>query len=125
VTTSIPIAFWLDADTGKMKWYFQFVPHDTHDWDANETPVLVDASFRGRPRKLLLQANRNGYFYVLDRETGEFLSGKPFVQQLNWAKGLDDKGRPEVIAKPILPPRHARLPFGTWSHELVVSFSQS
>ena len=89
----------LDADTGKMKWYFQFVPHDTHDWDANETPVLMDATFRGRPRKLLVQANRNGFYYVLDRETGEFLLGKPFVTELNWAKGLDDKGRPILAAK--------------------------
>ncbi len=87
----------LDADTGKMKWYFQFVPHDTHDWDANETPILADATFRGRVRKLLLQANRNGFYYVLDRETGEFLAGRPFVKELNWAKGLDDKGRPMVI----------------------------
>lgn len=87
----------LDADTGKMKWHFQFVPHDTHDWDANETPVLADVRFRGRPRKLLLQANRNGFYYVLDRETGEFLAGKPFVKELNWAKGLDDKGRPMTL----------------------------
>jgi alcohol dehydrogenase (cytochrome c) len=87
----------LDADTGKMKWYFQFVPHDTHDWDANETPVLVDARFQGKPRKLLLQANRDGFYYVLDRETGEFLLGKPFVKELNWAKGLDAKGRPVVL----------------------------
>jgi len=86
----------LDADTGKMKWYFQFVPHDTHDWDANETPILTDADFRGRRRKLLLQANRNGFYYVLDRETGEFLHGVPFVKELNWASGLDDKGRPMV-----------------------------
>ena len=79
-----------------MKWYFQFVPHDTHDWDANETPILVDREFQGRPRKLLLQANRNGFYYVLDRTTGEFLHGVPFVKELNWAKGLDAKGRPVV-----------------------------
>jgi len=87
----------LDADTGKMKWHFQFVPHDTHDWDANETPVLADINFRGRARKLLLQANRDGFYYVLDRETGEFLAGKAFVKELNWAKGLDDNGRPMVV----------------------------
>lgn len=86
----------LDADTGKMKWYFQFVPHDTHDWDANETPILIDRDFDGRPRKLLLQANRNGFYYVLDRTNGEFLRGVPFVKELNWAKGLDGKGRPVV-----------------------------
>ena len=84
----------LDADTGKMKWYFQFTPHDVHDWDAVEIPVLVDAAFKGRPRKLLVQANRNGFYYVLDRVTGEFLHGTPFIKELNWAKGLDEKGRP-------------------------------
>lgn len=84
----------IDADTGKMRWYFQFIPHDTHDWDANEQPVLVDMEFGGRPRKLLLQANRNGFYYVLDRVTGEFLHARPFVKKLNWAKGIDPKGRP-------------------------------
>jgi alcohol dehydrogenase (cytochrome c) len=86
----------LDADTGKMKWYFQFVPHDTHDWDANEAPVLLDTTFRGTPRKLLVQANRNGFYYILDRTTGEFLLAEPFVKELNWAKGIDAKGRPIV-----------------------------
>ncbi|PYV07926.1 MAG: hypothetical protein DMG07_27200 [Acidobacteria bacterium] len=86
----------LDPNTGRLKWYFQFTPHDTHDWDANETPVLIDAEFRGRARKLMIQANRNGFYYVLDRLTGEFLTGKPFVKQ-TWAKGLDAKGRPIVI----------------------------
>jgi alcohol dehydrogenase (cytochrome c) len=78
----------LEADTGKRRWHFQFTPHDVNDWDANHVPVLVDT-----PRKLLLQANRNGFYYVLDRETGEFLSGTPFAKQ-TWAKGLDAKGRP-------------------------------
>jgi PQQ-dependent dehydrogenase (methanol/ethanol family) len=86
----------LDPATGKLKWYFQFTPHDVHDWDATETPVLMDAQFGGRPRKLLIQANRNAFFYVLDRETGEFLLGKPFARQ-TWAKGLDAKGRPIVL----------------------------
>jgi alcohol dehydrogenase (cytochrome c) len=83
----------LDADSGKLKWHFQFSPHDTHDWDANETPMLLDLKWGGRDRKLLVQANRNAFFYVLDRQTGEFLLGKPFARQ-TWAKGLDDKGRP-------------------------------
>ncbi|HUI78028.1 MAG TPA: PQQ-dependent dehydrogenase, methanol/ethanol family [Bryobacteraceae bacterium] len=83
----------LDADTGKLKWYFQFTPHDVLDMDADQVPVLLDAEFRGRPRKLVLFANRNGFYYVLDRLTGEFLVGKQFARQ-NWAKGLDDKGRP-------------------------------
>jgi len=87
----------LDAQTGKLRWYFQFTPHDLHDWDAAQTPMLVDAEFRGRPRKLLVQANRNGFFYVLDRATGEFLLGEPFVHKLTWASGLDAKGRPTVL----------------------------
>ena len=86
----------LDPNTGKLKWYFQFTPHDVHDWDATETPTLADVTVRGKQRKALIQANRNGFFYVLDRTSGEFLLGKAFVKQ-TWAKGLDDKGRPIVI----------------------------
>ena len=84
----------LDPDTGKLKWYFQFTPHDLFDYDAVETPVLIDINFRGAPRKLLVEANRNGYIYVLDRTNGEFLSATPFVEKLNWAKGIDGHGRP-------------------------------
>ena len=84
----------LDPDTGKLKWYFQFTPHDLFDYDATETPVLLDLVYKGAPRKLLVQANRNGYIYVLDRTNGEFLSAVPFVEKLNWAKGIDGKGRP-------------------------------
>jgi len=87
----------LDADTGKLKWHFQFTPHDVHDWDSTQVPVLVDGEFRGRARKLLLWPNRNGFFYVLDRQTGEFLLAKAFVKQ-TWTKGFDDKGRPELVA---------------------------
>lgn len=83
----------LDADTGKLKWHFQFTPHDVHDWDAAQTPVLVDADFRGRRRRLMFWANRNAFYYVLDRETGEFLLGKPFIKQ-TWAEGLNARGRP-------------------------------
>jgi alcohol dehydrogenase (cytochrome c) len=83
----------LDPDTGKLKWHFQFTPHDTHDWDAAETPMLLDLNWKGRDRKLVVQANRNAFFYVLDRETGEFLMGKPFARQ-DWATELDAKGRP-------------------------------
>ena len=92
----------LDAKTGKLKWHFQFTPHDLWDWDATEPLVLVDANFKGRPRKLLLQANRNGYFYVLDRTTGEYLLGAPFVKRLTWSTGLTAQGRPQVnpAAKP-------------------------
>jgi alcohol dehydrogenase (cytochrome c) len=84
----------LDPDTGKLKWHFQFTPHDLYDYDATETPVLIDAEYRGRPRKLLVEANRNGFFYVLDRVDGKFLSAVRFVEKLNWAKGIDDNGRP-------------------------------
>ena len=87
----------LDADTGKMKWYFQFTPHDVWDWDANETLVLADANWKGKPRKLMFQANRNGYYYVLDRATGEFLHARQFVDRLDWAKGIDSKGRPILV----------------------------
>jgi alcohol dehydrogenase (cytochrome c) len=87
----------LHADTGKLVWYFQNTPHDVHDWDSTETPVLVDAMFKGQPRKLLLQANRNGFYYVLDRTNGEFLLGTPFVSKVDWASGLDAKGRPIVV----------------------------
>ena len=86
----------LNLATGKLKWYFQFTPHDTHDWDATETNVLVNANFQGKMRHLILHADRNAFFYVLDRDTGEFLMGKPFAKQ-NWAKGLDDRGRPVLI----------------------------
>ena len=85
----------LNPDDGTIKWHFQFTPHDTHDWDANESLVLFDADVRGRPRKLLAQANRNGFYYVLDRATGEFVAGKDFVKQ-TWADGLDPKGRPRA-----------------------------
>ena len=84
----------LDADSGKLRWYFQFTPHDVLDMDANQVPVLLDANFRGRPRKLVLFANRNGFYYVLDRLTGEFLVGKQFAKQ-NWTSGLDQNGRPK------------------------------
>lgn len=83
----------VDADTGEIKWYFQFNQHDNHNWDAVQTPVLIDSSVNGKPRRLLVQANRNGFYYVLDRETGEFIAGLPFVKQ-TWAKGLDQLGRP-------------------------------
>jgi alcohol dehydrogenase (cytochrome c) len=84
----------LDPDTGKLRWYFQFTPHDVADYDATETPVLVDMNWKGAPRKLLFQANRNGFVYILDRTNGAFLSAKQFSLQQNWAKGIDEHGRP-------------------------------
>jgi alcohol dehydrogenase (cytochrome c) len=88
----------LDADTGKLKWYYQFTPHDEFDYDSVQVPVLADISWRdaggqARPRKVMMWANRNGFFYVLDRTTGQFLLGKPFTK-VTWATGFDEKGRP-------------------------------
>lgn len=84
----------IDATTGKLKWYFQFTPHDVYDYDANETPVLVDEQENGAVRRLLLQANRNGFFYILDRTNGKFLRATPFAEKLTWATGIDASGRP-------------------------------
>ncbi len=83
----------LDPDTGKLKWYYQFSPHDEFDFDAVQVPVLVDMQWKGAPRKVMLWANRNGLWYVIDRTTGQFLFGKPFVD-VNWMNGFDEKGRP-------------------------------
>ena len=87
----------LNPDTGKLAWYFQPSPHDVHDWDAVQTPVLFDAEFKGKPRKLLAQASRNGFFFLLDRTNGQHLVTAPFIEQ-TWASGIDSRGRP--IAKP-------------------------
>jgi len=92
----------LDGATGKLKWHFQFTPHDTHDWDSNHVPVLFDAVFQGKPRKLVAVANRNGFFYLLDRENGALLLAKPYGRQ-TWAKGLDDRGRP--VMQPVTEPQ--------------------
>ena len=83
----------LDGDTGEMSWYFQFTPHDVHDWDAIQIPVLADLEIDGQLRRAMLWANRNSFYYTLDRETGEFLVGKAFARQ-TWAEGLDEDGRP-------------------------------
>jgi alcohol dehydrogenase (cytochrome c) len=89
----------LDADTGALKWHFQFTPNDTYDYDSVQIAVLADIQFRGTPTKAMMWANRNGFFYVLNRETGAFLSGAPFVK-VNWASGLDAKGRPIPTPQP-------------------------
>ncbi len=86
----------LDADTGKLKWYYQFSPHNEFDWDATQVPVLADIQYQGSPRKVMLWANRNGMFYVLDRTDGKFLLGKPFTK-VNWADGFDQEGRPIIV----------------------------
>ena len=87
----------LNPRTGALKWHYQFTPHDLWDWDAQEPLVLVDANFGGRPRKLLLQANRNGFFYVLDRTDGTLLVARPFVDKLTWASGIGADGRPIIL----------------------------
>lgn len=86
----------LESKTGKLKWYYQFTPHDVHDWDAQEPPVLVDTTWHGQPRKLLIQANRNGFFYVFDRTNGQLLLAKPFLKKLNWAEAIGKDGRPII-----------------------------
>jgi alcohol dehydrogenase (cytochrome c) len=83
----------LDADTGKLKWHYQFTPNDDMDWDATQVPVLADVDWQGKPRKVMLWANRNGIMYALDRNSGEFLRGEAFVKA-NWLSGFDERGRP-------------------------------
>ena len=102
----------LDPDTGKLKWYFQFSPHDPYDFDSVQVPVLADASWQGSTRKLMLWGNRNGFFYVLDRTNGKFLSGNPFVK-VNWASGLDANGRPLFTPQPPGKPSYPGIQGGT------------
>ena len=85
----------LQGKTGKRVWHYQFTPHDLWDWDATQTSVLVDADWQGQPRKLMLHANRNGFFYVFDRRDGALLLAKPFVKNLTWATGIGQDGRPQ------------------------------
>ena len=91
----------LDADTGRLKWHYQFTPHDEWDWDAAQVPVLADIQWKGQPRKAILSANRNGLFYILDRATGHFLMGKPFVE-VNWWSGFDAAGRPQRVSNQVV-----------------------
>ena len=97
----------LDADTGKLKWYFQETPHDVYDFDSNPEPVLFDATFGGQLRKLVLHSSKNGFAYLLDRETGAFLKGFPFAATVNWTKGLDASGKP---IDPFVPEESATTP---------------
>ncbi|MDQ6707684.1 MAG: PQQ-binding-like beta-propeller repeat protein [Acidobacteriota bacterium] len=98
----------LDLATGKVKWHFQFTPHDTHDWDAQSWPILIDMPWKGKPRKIVLHANRNGFFYALDRTTGEFLRATQLIDHVTWATGVDEKGRPMRI------PGKDPTPEGNW-----------
>ena len=97
----------LNPDTGKLAWHYQFSPHNEFDWDSTQTPVLADIEWQGRVRKVMLWANRNGYFYVLDRISGEFMKGQPFVKT-NWATGFDAKGRP-IPTPGIVPTKEGTL----------------
>ena len=86
----------IEASTGRLRWHYQFTPHDTHDWDSNHVPVLADLMFEGEMRSVVMVANRNGFFYVLDRTTGEFLLGKPFTDT-TWAREIGPDGRPIIL----------------------------
>jgi alcohol dehydrogenase (cytochrome c) len=86
----------LDGDSGKLRWHYQFTPHDVWDYDATHVPVLVDLTINGQPRKVLINPNRNGFFYVLDRATGRLILGKPFVKT-TWAKAISPDGRPMIL----------------------------
>jgi alcohol dehydrogenase (cytochrome c) len=86
----------LDADTGKLRWHYQFTPHDIWDWDSTQMPVLADLTLNGELRKVVLFANRNGFFYVLDRATGKLIRGKPFIET-TWAKEIRPDGRPMLL----------------------------
>ena len=114
----------LDADTGKLKWHYQFTPNDEFDWDSVQVPVLADITWQGQPRKAMLWGNRNGFFYVLDRVTGQFLMGKAFVKQ-NWNEGFDAKGRPirAANAKPTVEGTLHRA-WNAGRHELVLAVVQ-
>jgi alcohol dehydrogenase (cytochrome c) len=98
----------LDLDTGKLKWYFQFTPHDVHDWDAQSWPVLLEIPWQGAIRKVLVHANRNGFFYILDRQTGQFLKATKLIDNITWASGIDDQGKPVII------PGKDPTPEGNW-----------
>ena len=111
----------LDADTGTLKWHYQFTPHDTHDWDATQVPVLADRVIGGVPKKVLMFANRNGFYYTLDRTNGDLLASRPFVRT-TWAEKINPDGRPAVL--PNTDPdreRHAGVPRHRRRHQLPVA----
>src|SRR5262249_12977814 len=102
----------LDADTGRLRWHFQFTPHDAYDYDSVQIPVLADITWNGGPVKAILWANRNGFYYILNRENGRFLMGKPFVK-VNWASGFDERGRPIQTPQPAGLPTYPGVQGGT------------
>jgi alcohol dehydrogenase (cytochrome c) len=99
----------LDADTGRLRWHYQFTPHDTHDWDGNQIPVLADVTLGGKPRRVVMVASRNGFFYVLDRATGELLLAKPFTST-QWAREIGKDGRPIVLNLGAADPKNPNAP---------------
>ena len=110
----------VDADSGELKWYFQFTPWDVHDWDAIQVPILADLNFNGEPRKLMLWANRNAFYYTLDREDGEFLVGTPYARQ-NWAERARRERPPHPCTrKTPHAGRERRVPTRRGRHKLVV-----
>jgi alcohol dehydrogenase (cytochrome c) len=86
----------VNVDTGKMAWYYQTSPRDMHDWDSTQTPILIDGKINGRPRKLVATGARNGFFFTVDRVTGEYVASGKFSNAANWASGLDEQGRPKL-----------------------------
>jgi alcohol dehydrogenase (cytochrome c) len=119
----------LDADTGKLRWHYQFTPHDVHDWDSAHVPVQADLKIGGQTRKVIMVANRNGFFYTLDRENGKLLVAKPFIDGSNWAKEIGQDGRPIILdnlgtAEKCLPDNHGGTNFQppTFSPELGLFF---
>ena len=115
----------LDRRTGALKWHYQFTPHDLWDWDATQTSVLIDANWQGQPRKLMLHASRNGFFYVFDRTDGKLLLWKPFVRNLTWASGIDASGRPIKLPNQEPTPRRDQgLPLAGRGDQLVLAVVQ-
>ena len=115
----------LDPDTGALKWHFQFSPHDPYDYDSVQVGVLADLNWKGTPTKAILWGNRNGFFYVLDRTNGKFLSAMPFVK-VNWASGIDEKGRPIPTPQPAGQPTWPGVQGGTnWYLSVVQSSNRS
>jgi alcohol dehydrogenase (cytochrome c) len=119
----------LDADTGKLRWHYQFTPHDVHDWDSAHVPVQADLKIGGQTRKVIMVANRNGFFYTLDRENGKLLVAKPFIDGSSWAKEIGQDGRPIVLdnvgtTEKCLPDNHGGTNFQppTFSPELGLFF---
>ena len=115
----------LDADTGQLKWHYQFTPNDAHDWDSTEDMVLADQVIDGKPRKLILHADRNGVFYVLDRENHKFLWAKPFVR-VNWVKGWDANGKPDINPDTVVTPEgKAVFPTGSATNFQAPSYDKN